>query len=285
MSGTIQLSQEELSAFEESAKIGLVATVNAEGLPHVSLITSIQAKNPSQLMFGQFSEGLSKKHVRGNPHVGFLVMNREKELWRGRARWTGEASSGEDYEMYNRKPMFRYNSYFGIHTVHYLDLVAFSGKESLSTAGVAIGSLVTVLARRFAAANTPGAILRPWAENHVTRLGTLKFLSYVGGDGYPAIVPVVPCQPAGSARLVFAPTVHRAELAAIPARATVAVFALNLQMESVLIRGRFSGYRRYAGLRAGAIDIDWVYNSMPPMQGTIYPVPPIPPAPRQGDSA
>ncbi len=44
-------------------------------------------------------------------------------------------------------------------------------------------------------------------------------------------------------------------------------------MESVLVRGRFDRYRRYAGLRAGAIDIDWVYNSMPPLQGPIYPVP------------
>lgn len=282
-SGKVQLSQEEMSAFEESAKIGLVATVDPQGLPHVSLITSIQARNASELMFGQFSEGLSKTHVKGNPHVGFLVMNLEKKLWRGTARWTGEATSGDDYEMYNRKPMFRYNSYFGIHTVHYLDLVEFSGEESLSTVGVAAGFLVTVLARRFAVEKQAATILKPWAENHVTRLGTLKFLSYVGEDGYPVIVPVVPCQAAGSTRLVFAPTVHRAELAAIPTNATVAVFALNLQMESVLIRGRFSGYRRYAGLRAGAIDIDWVYNSMPPMQGPIYPAPPPPPVPRHRD--
>jgi hypothetical protein len=279
MPGTTQLSQEDMSAFEESAKIGLLATVNPQGLPHVSLITSIQAKSPDQLMFGQFSEGLSKTHVKSNPRAGFLVMSREKELWRGKARWSGEAKSGEDYEMYNRKPMFRYNSYFGIHTVHYLDLVELSGKESLSAAGVAIGSLVTALARRFAAAEKPETILRPWAEKHVTKLGTLKFLSYVGGDGYPEIVPVVPCQAARSARLVFAPTVHRAELTAIPTGATVAVFALNLQMESVLIRGRFTGYRYYAGLRAGAIDVDWVYNSMPPMQGPIYPVPPVSPVP------
>jgi hypothetical protein len=285
VSGTVQLSQEDMSAFEESAKIGLVATVDPQGLPHVSLITSIQARNPSQLMFGQFSEGWSKSHVKANPHVGFLVMNREKELWRGKARWTGEATSGEDYEMYNRKPMFRYNSYFGIHTVHYLDLVENEGKKSLPAAGVAIGSLVTLLARRFAAARPPETILKPWAESLFTKLGTLKFLSYLGRDGYPAIVPVVPCQAAGSARLVFAPTVHRAELAAIPTGATVAVFALNLQMESVLVRGRFSGYRRYAGFRAGAIDIDWVYNSMPPMQGPIYPVPPIPRAPVHRDSA
>jgi uncharacterized pyridoxamine 5'-phosphate oxidase family protein len=285
MSGTVPFSQEDMSAFEESAKIGLVATVDPQGLPHVSLITSIQAKPPDQLMFGQFSEGQSKRHVKSNPHVGFLVMSRDKELWRGKARWTGEATSGDDYEMYNRKPMFRYNSYFGIHTVHYLDLVEFSGKESLSTAGVAIGSLVTALARRLLAVGKPETILKPWAEKHVTKLGTLKFLSYVGGDGYPAIIPVVPCQAAGSTRLVFAPTVHRGELAAIPTSATVAVFALNLQMESVLIRGRFTGYRRYAGLRAGGIDVDWVYNSMPPMQGTIYPVPPVPPVPSSDRSA
>jgi hypothetical protein len=275
----VELSQQDIGAFEPSAKIGLLATLDPQGLPHVSLITSLQAKSPSELMFGQFSEGRSKAHVKGDPRVGFLVMNLEKQLWRGKARWTGEATSGDDYEMYNRQPMFRYNSYFGIHTVHYLDLVEFSGKQSLSTAGIAVGSLVTLLARRFASTRQPETILRPWAEDHLTRLGTLKFLCHVAGDGYPAIVPVVPCQAADSSRLIFAPTVHRAELAAIPTNATVAVFALNLQMESVLIRGSFLGYRRYAGLRAGAIDIDWVYNSMPPMQGPIYPAPPIPPVP------
>jgi hypothetical protein len=275
MPETVQLSREDMGAFEESAKIALLATVSPQGLPHLSLITSIQGKSPGQLMFGQFSQGLSKTHVKENPRVGFLVMSAEKELWRGKARWASEASSGEDYEMYNRKPMFRYNAYFGIHTVHYLELVEFPGKESLSTAGVAIGSLVIALAGHFAATPRREAILHPWAEKLFAKLATLKFLSYIGEDGYPAIVPVVPCRVAGGGRLVFAPTVHRAELAAIPAGATLAVFALNLEMESVLVRGRFTGYRRYAGLRAGVVDIDWVYNSMPPMQGQIYPVPKI----------
>jgi len=270
-----ELSPEDMARFERDAKIGLLATIDPQGLPHLSLITSIQAKSADQLMFGQFCEGLSKSHVKDNPCTGFLVMSPERELWRGKARWSGEAKSGEDYEMYNRKPMFRYNSYFGIHTIHYLDLVEFLGKESLSPARIAFGCLATTLARRLGAAEPPEAILKPWAEGLLASLRTLKFISYVCEDAYPAIVPVVPCQPAGSGRLVFAPAVHPAELARVPRGATVAVFALNLQMESVLVRGCFTGYRRYLGLKAGAIDIDWVYNSMPPMQGPIYPVEPV----------
>ncbi len=277
MPETRPFTEQDMRAFERDAKIGIVATVDPTGLPHLTLITSIQAKGPRLLMFGQFCEGLSKTHVKENARTGFLAMSAEKEVWRGKARWTHEARSGEDYETYNKKPMFRYNSYFGIHTVHYLDLVAFEGKERLDVSRIAAGSLVTMVSRHLARTRRPERILKPWAEAHISKPGTLKFLSYTGGDGYPVIVPAVPCQTADSRRLVFAPTVYRRELAAIPAGETVAVFALNLQMESVLLRGLFAGYRRYAGPQVGIIDINWVYNSMPPKQGTIYPVRPVRP--------
>lgn len=263
MSETAALSHEDIRAFEGDAKIGLLATVSPEGLPHLSLITSLQAKDPHHLMFGQFSEGLSKTYLRNNPRAGFLVMSQDKQVWRGKARWTHAATHGEDYDMYNRKPMFRYNSYFGIHTVHYLDVIDFGGREPLPVASFAVGSLVTALARRFAGRRSRGDVLKPWAKNLISKLGTLKFFSYIGTDGHPVIVPVVPCQAASSRRLVFARV-------PVPLATPVAILALNLQMESVLVRGRVCGYRRFAGLKAGLIDIDWVYNSMPPMQGPIY---------------
>lgn len=261
----------DMRALDREAKIGLVATVDPAGLPHLSLITSIQAQDPTHLMFGQFCEGLSKTHVKENPRTGFLAMSAEKEVWRGTARWTHAATSGPDYERYNQKPMFRYNSYFGIHTVHYMDLVAFGGAERLDVRGILAGSLLTMLSRPFARHAPRERVLKPWAEAHIAKPGTLKFLSYAGGHGHPVIVPAVPCQSAGNARVIFAPTVYRRDLAAIPAGASVAVFALNLQMESVLVRGRFAGYRRYAGPAVGVVDIDWVYNSMPPVPGRIYP--------------
>ena len=273
MTDTTALTDEAIRAFAPDAKIGLLATVDPAGLPHVSLITSLQAKDPRRLMFGQFSEGLSKRHVRTNPKVGFLVMNAARELWRGRARWTGATTSGEDYAAFNDRPMFRYNAYFGIHTVHYLDLVAVGDKEKLAVTALIAGSILTNLARRWARTDGRERILTPWAEAHLARLSTLKFLSYVGRDGYPVVVPAVPSRAADSRRLLFAPSLYRRELAVLQPGDTIALFAVNLRMESVLVRGAFAGYRRAAGARVGVLDIDWVYNSMPPKQGQIFPPP------------
>ncbi len=230
-------SQQDRRAFEPDAKVGLIATVDAAGLPHLTLITSLQARDPVHLMYGQFCEGLSKSHVQDNPRTGFLIMSPGKEIWRGTALWTHKATSGEDYDTYNQKPMFRYNSYFGIHTVHYLDVVTFAGKEKLNVPRIAVGSLTTALSRALARRRRSERILKPWAEGHIARPSTLKFFSYVASDGFPVIIPVIPCQSTDSGRMVFARTVYRRELAAIPAGANVAVLALNLQMESVLVRG------------------------------------------------
>jgi uncharacterized pyridoxamine 5'-phosphate oxidase family protein len=296
-------SPEDMHEFEQDAKIAILATINPDGMPHLSLITSLQAKDTRHLMFGQFSEGRSKKNVRSNPNVAFAVLSRDKHLWRGKARWTHADASGDDYEMYNRKPMFRYNSYFGIHTVHYLDLVEFRGRERLPLAGIAAGSLATAIGRRlvpihyrlargteplFDLRQRPGKvmktrswhprpqateILKPWAQRHINHTTTLKFFGYVGSDGYPAIAPVVPCRAVDTGRLVFAFAGLGKELTNVAAGAPVAMLAINLQMESVLVRGTLRHGGALGALKLGALDIAWVYNSMPPLQGPIYPVP------------
>ncbi len=272
MDELVEFSRDDMAAFEKDAKIALLATVNPAGLPHLSLITSIQAKDERHLMFGQFSEGRSKDHLRANPKAAFLVMDQHKHVWRGKALWTGEAKSGEDYESYNRKPMFRYNSYFGIHTVHYLDLVECGGAERLSMLSIGAGAVVTALARRFTGKKVCEEILKPFAQNLIGKLSTLKFVCYVSDRGYPVIEPVVPCQVLDSARLLVAQAGPRRQLAQLATGTPIAVLALNLQMESVLARGRLGERLRIPGLTAGLINIDWVYNSMPPMQGQIYPI-------------
>lgn len=266
-----RFDEHDLKEFEPEAKVGLIATVNPAGLPHITLITALQAKTPTQLIWGQFSEGQSKANVKTNPKTGFLIMTMDRSLWRGKAVWTHQMSHGDDYAMFNNKPMFRYNAYTGIHTIHYMDLKETGGREGLPLARIVLSSLLTKLAKSGARSEEGGRILKPWAEKLFNRIDTVKFCSYVGSDGFPVIIPLLACQAADSTRLAFSDLAYRDELWGLQSGMHVAVFGLTLEMEDVLVRGVFRGFYTYRKITLGTVDIDWVYNSMPPVHGQIYP--------------
>jgi hypothetical protein len=265
------LTPNDIEAFEPAEKVGLVASVNPQGLPHISLITSIQGNSPTQLTLGEFCKGQSKEFIQQKPDIGFLVMTLDKKMWRGKARWTHLKKDGPEFERYNDIPMFRYNTYFGINTVHYLDLIEISNGQPLPMFQIVLAAIFTRIAKSGAKTHHQGRILKPFAEKLFNGLDSLKFISYIGGDGCPVIFPVIQCQAADSRRLSFSPLAFKTELNSIPEGAPVAVFGMTMGMEDVLIRGRFNGFKRIRFLEMGSIDIDWVYNSMPPCHGQIYP--------------
>jgi hypothetical protein len=139
-------------------KVGILATVNDEGLPHLALLASLRAAAPAVLTFGQFTEGLSKEYIRRNPRTGFLVMSLQKDVWRGTAMFTHSAKSGPGHEAYNNQPLFRCNAYFGIHTVYFLDLVEHAGRQALRW--VASSPRRSPLRRRGLPRALPGAARR-----------------------------------------------------------------------------------------------------------------------------
>ncbi|HHO76431.1 MAG TPA: hypothetical protein ENN05_08380 [Deltaproteobacteria bacterium] len=263
--------EKDMPEFEPEAKIGLIATVNPQGEPHVTLITALQAKSPDILIWGQFSDGKSKEYVKTNPKTGFLIMTMDRSQWRGKALWTHKERHGPDYEMFNTKPMFRYNAYLGIHTVHYMDLLETYGRESLPLIRIALSSLLTKAAKSAAQTGIQDPILKPWGQTLFNRLDAIKFISYIDHNGFPAIIPLIQCQAADSRRLVFSPLAYKDELLSIPYGSTVAVFGLTMDMEDILVRGTFSGIDQHRGVSLGIVDIIWVYNSMPPLHGQIYP--------------
>lgn len=264
-------TEDDMRAFEPTEKIGLIASINPEGLPHISLITTMQATNPKQLILGQFSVGLSKQYIQENNNIAFLIMTLDRNMWRGKARWTHLAKDGPEYEMLNKKPMFRYNTYFGINTVHYLDLIETSARESLPMSGIILAAILTKLAKGGAKTGIEEHILNSFAEGIFNQLDSLKFISYIEEDGYPVLIPLIQCQAADRRRLAFSPHVYGDELRNIPIGKTVAVFGMTMGMEDILIRGTFLGFKRSRFTQIGTIDIAWVYNSMPPAHGQIYP--------------
>ena len=264
-------SPADIESTQPAMKIGLLATITPEGLPHVTLISSLMACAPDQLAFGQFTEGLSKKHILNNPRTGFLIMSLDKNLWRGKATFSHSTREGKEYEYYNNVPMFRYNAYFGVHTVYYLDLVSQTGKSALPMNRIIYAAIQTMLARTLGSKPGVKDVLNPWTRAFLDKIDNLKFLAYVGSDGYPVIIPAIQVQSLDNQHVLFSTAVYTGELEAIPAGAHLAVFSMALTMEDVLLRGKFQGIRRLGGFKTGVVDIDWVYNPMPPVPGQVYP--------------
>jgi hypothetical protein len=273
---TVQLNQSQFSAgdmlaFEPAMKIGLLATVNPQGLPHLTLISSLKAGTPQTVIFGQFIEGLSKQYVRGNNKTAFMIMTLDKRVWRGKARWTHTETGGPDFEWFNNVPMFRYNAYFGIHTVHYMDLIGQTGCAPLPMNAVVLAAIKTIAARTLSARPKSKEVMNAWTRGIFDKLDNLKFLAYLDSDGYPWIIPVIQAQSDGTERLLISTSVYGDELAAIPTGSPVAMLGMALTMEDVLVRGIFTGLQRRGGLSCAGVQVDWVYNAMPPVPGQIYP--------------
>jgi hypothetical protein len=260
-----------INLLSADAKVGLLATVDGDGLPHVTLITSLAAKGARSLMFGQFSEGRSKNNVRSCPEVGFLALDGERRWLRGKAQWQSAVRQGEDFEAYNRKPMFRYNAYFGIHTVHYLDVVEVEEGGALKVPALVFGAALARGLRLVAVSPSMTPALSSWAVKLLSRVSTLKFVSYVGSDGYPCLIPGVAVCSAGLGRLVVACPSGDPATGTLPQGGEIAVFAIDRSLHSVLLRGRAQVNRNLPGSSIAELDIDWVYNSMPPKHGQIYP--------------
>jgi hypothetical protein len=264
-------SEEDIQSTRPELKIGLLATVTPQGLPHVTLISSLMACGPTQMCFGQFVEGTSKKNILANPKTGFLIMSLNKELWRGKAVYTHFAKEGPEYDHYNNVPMFRYNAYFGVHTVYYLDLVGHTGKSPLPMNTIIFAAVKTVLARTLGRKPGHKPVLNSWTRAFVNKLDNLKFLCTVGADGHPVIIPAIQTQSLDAQHVLFSTSVYADELSAIPAGVPMVVFSMALTMEDVLLRGTYQGIRRVGGIKAGVVEVDWVYNPMPPTAGQIYP--------------
>ena len=266
--------------FECDSKIGLLCSVAPDGYPHIALISSISVKDSKTLLWGQFSRGLSKDYLKDNPKTGFAVVMPDQRWWTGKALYTGSAVTGEDFEHFNSKPLFRYNSYFGFGKIHYEDLIDISVCEKLPLLKIGMGFFLSGTLKKKALSqkqNTDTAEkLPPFGMKLASNLTCLKFAAWVDTDGFPRICTVMQGQPAGRNALVFSPTPYGDLLEKIPKGAKTAVLLANMDLESLLLQGRWFNTEKNNRLKNSVFEIDKVYNSMLPLNGYIYPPRPLP---------
>lgn len=270
-----QFSEQDVQDLLPAMKVGILGTVTPEGLPHLTLITTLMASDAKTVVWGQFMEGLSKKNVQKNPKTGFMIMSLAKDFWRGKADYAHTSKSGKDYEFYNNTPLFRYNAYFGVHIVHYMKLIAQTGKHPLPMSRIILAAIKTMMVKVFLPKRAKVAVLNGWSKAFYDKIDNLKFLGYVGADGYPVIIPLIQAQSLDAEHMVFSFGAFGDELERIPAYTPVALFGMALTMEDVLVRGTYQGARHVLGMKCGVVQLDYAYNPMPPKPLQIYPAVPL----------
>lgn len=263
-----RINEEEYKIFEKSEKLGVVGTIDDKGDPHLTLLTTIMAKGDKEMVVGQFTKGLSKDvNMKERHQCGFVIMGLDMNFWTGTMNWKSVATEGEEFVKYNNMQMWRFNTYFGISEVHYFDLNKISERRKLEIPKIAVNEIRCIMAKPFLKYPNKEKILRPYARKLFNGLGNPKFLSYINEEGYPIVVPAVQAQEVGSTTVVFSAAPYKDDFKGLKPGMRVAVMALSLEMESVVIKGTFSGFK--GGI--GRVKIDRVYNSIPPISRYIYP--------------
>lgn len=252
--------------FASPYKIALVACHDESDDVHITLLSSLMNRGEDEMTLGEFVKGLSKNLFHEKPQSAFLIMNLSMDFWTGTMDFYDKKTEGEEYVIYNDMPLYRFNTYFGVHTVHYAKLREISDRRKLNLAGIGVSIARVLAASPFSKGKGP-EVFNAWTRQHTKKLGTLFFLGFTGPDGYPRLLPLIQGRSVSNSRILFTLAPYKTLAAGLKDGARASLYALNLDMEAVLLKGT---YRQLAG-GLGAVDVDRVYNCMPPVHRYIYP--------------
>jgi hypothetical protein len=269
-----EISKDGIEFTQPDIMLKLISTIDERGWPHITLISSNRAISKDKIVWGAFTEGLSKKYVKERPKQGIFYMTAAMpfKFLQAKVNFTHTTKEGEDLEHFNQTQLMRYFTYVRTHTAYYNDIVAATPVRSLSLLGVVKGIIKDILGK--------GGAKTKLDEKRLNVIGyklfavpiAVRVICYIDPeDGYPTMIPAIQLQAADHNRLVFPPSVLKDDLYKIPVESKVAVFGMNFDFYNQVVKGTFIGFKKFRGIKFGVIEIEEIYNSTPPVAKVIYP--------------
>lgn len=267
-------SKEAIEFTQPDVMLKLIATVDDRGWPHITMISSNKIINENEVVWGAFTEGLSKENVLKNGKQGIFYMTAEMpfKFVQLKANFNQTKKEGEDLEAFNRSELMRYFTYVRVHTAYYNNIVAVTQVRKLPLLGIVMGILKNIIGKGGAKTKLEEKRLNVIGYDLYTAPIAIRAIAYIDPeDGYPVMIPCIPLQAADHNRVVFPLSSLKKDLLKIPVDSQVAVFCMNFDFANQEIKGPFKGIKKFRGVKFGVIEIEEIYNSAPPISGTIYP--------------
>ena len=269
-----EISEEGIEFTQPDIMLKLISTIDERGWPHITLIASNRAISKDKIVWGAFTEGSSKKYVKKRPKQGIFYMTAEMpfKFLQVKADFSHTTKEGKDLEHFNLSQLMRYFTYFRVHTAYYNNIVAATPIRDLPLFGIVKGIIKDIIGKGGAKTKLEERRLNVIGYKLFTAPIGVRVISYIDPtDGYPTMIPSIQLQAADHNRLVFPPSVLKEDLYQIPVDSKVAVFGMNFDFYNQVVKGTFTGFKKFRGIKFGVIEIEEIYNSTPIITGVIYP--------------
>ncbi len=269
-----EISKEGIEFTQPDIMLKLISTIDDRGWPHVTLISSNIAINKNQIVWGAFTEGTSKKYVQKRPKQGIFYMTAAMpfKFLQVKADFSHTTKEGKDLEHFNQTQLMRYFTYVRVHTAYYNNIIAATPVRDLPLFGIVKGIIKDIIGKGGAKTKLVEKRLNVIGHKLFAAPIAVRVIAYIDPiDGYPTMVPAIQLQAADHNRLVFPLSVLKEDLVQIPVDSKVAVFGMNFDFYNQVVKGTFTGFKKFRGIKFGVVEIEEIYNSTPPVTEVIYP--------------
>jgi hypothetical protein len=252
-----------------------LATRDADGIPNVVPVLSLEAIDEQTIIFGELMIWKTRRNLEADPRVAIMVLaparrppvRADLRGWTIRGQFVEFQRSGPYFDHIMASENIRYNAYSGIRSAGVIRVLDVTRTFRLSQAGLLLDTVRSRwLARRLSRDGRGAEAMPAQVIEKFSRLRAAKAVAFLEGSGHPDCLPAFPLVPAGPARLVFGGAAAEG-LARLMASSPMAAAVLTMEPVAYQVKGQFAGLRPSLGRRLGVIDVREAYSACPPLPG------------------
>jgi hypothetical protein len=248
-----------------------LATRDAEGVPNVVPVLSLEAVDEGTVIFGELMIWKTRRNLEADPRVAIMVLTPDLRAWTIRGEFVEFQRSGAYFDRLMAGENMRYNAYGGIRRAGVIQVLEVRRSFKLSQGALLLDTARSRwLARRLSGDGAVPSAMPVQVVEKFSRLRAAKALAWLDGSGHPDCLPAFPLVPAGRSRLVFGGMAAEA-LAGTTSGSHMAAAVLTMEPVAYQVKGDFAGLRSSLGRRFGVIDVREAYSACPPLPGERLP--------------
>jgi hypothetical protein len=266
-----RLSPAVVKALSGAITPKFLATRDAEGIPNVVPVLSLEAADERTIIFGEMMIWKTRRNLEADARVSILVLSSDLRAWTIRGRFVEFQRSGAHFDHIMESENIRYNAYSGIRSAGVIQVLDVARAFKLSQAALLVDTARSRwLARRLSRDGSEGAAMPLQVREKFGRLRAAKAAAFLGASGHPDCLPALALLPAGPARLVWGGRVLE-DLTDLTPGSPMAAAVITQEPVAYQVKGEFAGWRRSLGRNLAVIDVREAYSASPPLPGKRLP--------------